>query len=149
MAQSLRHSRWEVGLDFCLSLLVNLSVQAWFLPTFTFRHGVSFTAVFLLLSLLRRYGLRRWFNRLDRPERGQTRWMSLLEAWADTVIAMGMALGMAALWYPQEPLPRLSGLIGIVYLLTMLRRYLFRRFFEWLHRRGLAPTVSPLPLHKT
>jgi hypothetical protein len=144
MAQSRRHSQWEIGLDFCLSMGINLGVQAVFLPTFTLRRGLSFTGTFLLLALGRRYLVRRGFNRLVRPGVGQTRGMSLLEAGTDTVLAVAMAFGMAALWYPREPLPRVSVLIGLFYGLTMLRRYLLRRFFEWLHRRAQQRPLSQI-----
>jgi hypothetical protein len=56
MAQSTRQSRWEVGLDFCLGVVINLGVQAAFLPTFTLRRGLSFIGTFLTSAGAALYG---------------------------------------------------------------------------------------------
>jgi len=135
MAQSARHSRLEIGLDFCISIAINLGLQALFLRSFTLSRGLGFTGVFLVLALVRRYLVRRGFNRLVRPGRGQSRSMSLVETGTDTVLAMLMAIGLAVLWYPAEPLPKLSGVILVSYALTLVRRYVMRRLFEWLPGR--------------
>jgi hypothetical protein len=148
MAQSLKHSQWEVGLDFCLSILINLGIQALFIRSFTMTRGVSFSTVFLVLALMRRYGVRRSFNRIVKSGAGQSRKMSLVEATTDTVLAVVMAFGMVRLWYPNEALPRVSGLILASYLLTLARRFAMRRLFEWLPRRQRKPrdgTPAPTP----
>lgn len=138
--QSQRLSRWEVGLDFLFSIAINLGTQALFLRSFTLQKGVGFTGVFLTLALLRRYLVRRSFNLLVAPGTGQSRQMSLLEATADTVLAVAMAFGLVLLWYPGEPMPRISGLILVSYVLTLTRRYAMRRIFEWV---AYAPPSSP------
>ena len=145
MAQNRWLSRWEVGSDVCLSLLINLGVQAAFLPAFTLRRGLGFTGTFVLLMLVRRYGVRRGFDKLVRPDEGQSRWMSLLEAGTDTVLAVAMAFGMVAWWYPGEPLPRVSAIIVVFYGATMLRRYLLRRSFEWLEHRLHRNSIACAP----
>lgn len=129
--QSQRLSRWEVGVDFVFSIVINLGTQAIFLRSFTLQKGVGFTVVFLTLALLRRYLVRRGFNLLVAPDTGQSRQMSLVEATTDTVIGVAMAFALVLLWYPGEPLPRISGLIVASYILTLLRRYAMRRIFEW------------------
>ena len=129
--QSQKLSRWEVGVDFVFSIAINLGTQAIFFHSFTLTKGVSFTAVFLTLALLRRYLVRRGFNLLVAPGTGQSRQMSLVEATTDTVLAVAMAFGLVLLWYPGEPMPRISGLILVSYVLTLARRYVMRRIFEW------------------
>jgi hypothetical protein len=129
--QSQKLSRWEVGIDFVFSIAINLGTQAIFLHSFTLQKGVGFTAVFLTLALLRRYLVRRGFNLLVAPGMGQSRQMSLVEATTDTVLAVAMAFGLVLLWYPGEPMPRISGLILASYVLTLARRYVIRRIFEW------------------
>jgi hypothetical protein len=93
--------------------------------------GLGFTTVFLTLALLRRYLVRRGFNGLVAAGTSQSRKMSLVEATTDTVIGVAMALGLVLLWYPGEPMPRISGLILSSYVLTLARRYVMRRLFEW------------------
>ena len=130
MPQTVRLSKWEVGVDLSLGTAVNVGIQALLLRTFTLPHGLSFAIVFLGLAYFRRYWVRRGFNRLVRPGAGQSRRMSLLEVVTDTVIAIAVAFGLLALWYPAEPLPRVSSLVLISYVLTPLGRFVLRRFFE-------------------
>jgi hypothetical protein len=130
MAQTARLSKWEVGVDLSLGTAVNVGIQALLLRTFTLTQGFSFAMVFLGLAYLRRYWVRRGFNRLVRPGAGQSRRMSLLEVVTDTIIAIAVAFGLLALWYPAEPLPRVSSLVLISYILTPVGRFLLRRFFE-------------------
>ena len=137
MVQSPMLSRYEIGLDFCLTFLVNYVSQAIFLRAFTARRALTFTCVFLALAMGRRYLLRRYFNRLVHPVQGQSRGMSLLETSTDTVLAIVMALIMLRLWYTEEPLPRISALVMVLYLLTLARRYAVRRLFEWIQKRRL------------
>jgi hypothetical protein len=120
-----------VGIDFTFSIAINLGTQAIFFRSFTLQKGVGFSAVFLTLALLRRYLVRRGFNLLVSPETGQSRQMSLVEATTDTALGMAMAFGLVLLWYSGEPLPRISGLILVSYVLTLARRYVMRRIFEW------------------
>jgi hypothetical protein len=130
MPQTARLSKWEVGVDLGLGTAVNVAMQALVLRTFSLAHGFSFAIVFLFLAGIRRYWVRRGFNRLVRPGAGQSRRMSLLEVVTDTVIAIAVAFSLLALWYPAEPLPRISSLVLISYVLTPLGRFLLRRFFE-------------------
>ena len=85
--------------------------------------------------MVRRYLVRRSFNRFTHPEQGQSQGMSLLETTTDTVLAIAMALILLQLWYPGEPLPRLSALVMAMYLLALVRRYGVRRFFEGIQKR--------------
>ena len=62
------------------------------------------------------------------PVRG--RLILLLEGGRYPFFALLMAFGFLVLWYPAEPLPRVSGLVLISYVLTPLGRFLLRRFFE-------------------
>ena len=143
MRQSASHSRWEVGLDFAASIAINIGTQAFTLRTFTMARGLSFSVVFLTLALLRRYVVRRSFNRLVTSEAGQSRTMSLVESVADTALAVAMAFVLVQLWYPDEPLLRVTGLIIASYVLTFARRFALRRFFEWLPRRQRKGAPSP------
>lgn len=130
MTQTARLSKWEVGVDLSLGTAVNVGIQALLLRTFTPNRGFSFAMVFLGLAYLRRYWVRRGFNRLVRPGAGQSRRMSLLEVVTDTLIAIAIAFGLLTLWYPDESLPRVSSLVLISYILTPLGRFLLRRCFE-------------------
>jgi hypothetical protein len=121
---------WEVSLDFGFGTAVNLGIQAMLFRTFTLSRGFGFTGVFLLLALARRYGMRRGFNCLVHPGQKQSWRMSLVEAVADTWCAIAIALGLLALWYPHESLPRLGSFIGVSYVLTPLWRFMLRRFCE-------------------
>jgi hypothetical protein len=135
MAQSSRFSRFEIGLDLCLTIVVNYVSQAVFLKAFTATRALTFTGVTLSCAMVRQYLVRRSFNRFTHPTQGQSQGMSLLETTTDTVLAIAMALIMVQLWYRDEPLPRVSALVVAMYLLTLLRRYGMRRFFEWIQRR--------------
>ena len=138
-AQSSPASRMEIGIDFCLSVAVNLMVQAFFLRSFTLGRGVSFSAVFLTCAPVRRYLVRRGFNRFVLASHGQTRGMSFLEVLTDTVLAVVVAFGLVALCYPSDPTPKVTALIVTSYLLTMVRRFALRRFFEWLYCTKAIP----------
>lgn len=142
MSQPLRHSMWEVGLDFGLGTAVNFGIQAMLFPTFTLSRGLGFTGLLLLLALARRYGLRRGFNRLVRRGQRQSWRMSLVEAVADAGCAIAIACGLLALWYPGESLPRLGGFVGASYVLTPLWRFILRRLFEWFPGTGLRWRMS-------
>ena len=122
-AQSSPAARMEIGSDFCLSIAINLTVQALFFRSFTLGRGLSFSAVLLTCVLVRRYLVRRGFNRLVLASHGQTRGMSFLEVLTDTVLAVVVALGLVALWYPSEPTPKITALLLTSYLLTMGRRF--------------------------
>jgi hypothetical protein len=143
MRQSASHSRWEVGVDFCISIAINIGIQALTLSSFTVVRGLSFTAVFLTLALLRRYVVRRCFNRMVTSEDGQSRAMSLVESSADTALAVALAFALTLFWYPGEPLARITGLIVASYALAFARRFALRRLFEWLPRRQRESAPAP------
>ena len=143
MRQSASHSRWEVGVDFCISIAINIGIQALTLNSFTVVRGLSFTAVFLVLALCRRYIVRRSFNRMVMSEAGQSRAMSLLESTTDTLLAVAIAFALTLFWYPGEPLARITGLIAASYALAFARRFALRRFFEWLPRRQREGAPAP------
>ena len=122
---------------------MNLGIQALTLRSFTMARGLSFSAVFLTLALLRRYGVRRSFNRMVASAAGQSRAMSLVESVTDTALAMALAFALVKLWYPSEPLARVTGLIVASYALAFARRFALRRFFEWLPRRQREGAPAP------
>jgi hypothetical protein len=92
MVQSSRFSRFEIGLDLCLTIVVNYVSQAVFLKAFTATRGLTFTGVTLSCAMARRYLVRRFFNRFTHPTQGQSQGMSLLETTTDTVLAIAIAL---------------------------------------------------------
>lgn len=67
----------------------------------------------------------------------QSRLQSLLEALANVVLGYGVALGAQLLVFPLFGihLPLASNLaIGIIFtVVSLIRSYLLRRFFNWLH----------------
>lgn len=138
MSQTLRHSGWELGVDFGLGATFNLGVQALFLRSFSLHRGLGYITLFLFLGLVRRYLMRRGFNRLVPPGGYQSRRMSLLEVATDTLVAIAIAFGLLMLWYPAEPWPRIVGLAVSAYLLTPLLRFVLRRFFVHLTKIDAA-----------
>jgi hypothetical protein len=142
MSQALRHSMWEVGLDFGLGTAASLGMQALLFHTFTLPRGLGFTGILLLLALARRYGLRRGFNCLVRQGQRQSWRMSLLEAVVDAWCAMAIAFGVLVFWYPDESLQRVSGFVGASFVLTPLWRFMLRRLFEWLPGTGRGWRMS-------
>ena len=143
MVQSPRFSRYEVGLDFCLTMVINYLSQAVFLKTFKPSRALTFTGLFLALAMARRYLVRRFFNCLAHPVTGQSHGMSLIETSADTALAIAMALIMLKIWYPEESLPHVSALVVALYGLTFIRRYIVRRLFEWLQKRHVSESNVP------
>jgi hypothetical protein len=145
MSQSPHQSRWEVGIDFVLGVILNLAIQVVFLRTFTWPRGLGFTGALFLLAVVRRYGMRRGFNRLVRLGQAQSWRMSLLEAVTDTVCAIVIAFGLLVSWYPTEALSRVSGFVGTAYFLTPLWRFILRRGFEGLRGAQLGWKASGQP----
>jgi hypothetical protein len=142
MSQPLRHSMWEVGLDFGLGTVINLCIQAILLQTFTLPRGLGFAGLLLLLALARRYGLRRSFNWLVRQDQQQSWRMSLLEAVVDAWCAIAIAFSVLIFCYPDESLQRVSGFVGASFVLTPLWRFMLRRLFEWLSGTGRGGRIS-------
>ena len=138
MSQTLRHSGWELGVDFGLGATFNFGIQALFLRSFSLHRGLGYMSVFLLLGLVRRYLMRRGFNRLVPAGGYQSRRMSLLEVLTDTLVAIVIAFGLLVLWYPAEPFTRVAGLAVSAYLLTPLLRFVLRRLFVRLTKADAA-----------
>ena len=140
--QTRNQSRLEVGVDFVLSLLVNIGAQ-WLVygALATASRSLTFAALVLGLAVPRRYMIRRLFNALLAPGERQSRRHSGLEIGMDTLIAIAVAIvlqwlmyGAAATW------AKAGGLTLLVYALTMGRRYLLRRLFEaWSARQVPTP----------
>ena len=69
----------------------------------------------------------------------QTRWMSLLEAATNTVIGYFISVGVGQLVYPlfgyAVSLGDNMGLTAIFVAISLTRSYVFRRWFNWLHRK--------------
>ena len=133
--QTCRQSRLEVGIDFGLSLLVNLVAQLLCYGALaTAGRSLTFAALVLGLAVPRRYATRRLFNALVAPGARQTRWQSWLEVSVDTVLAIVVAImlqrlcyGAAATWV------KAGGLTIALYAFTMGRRYALRRMCEAWH----------------
>ena len=91
--QTCRQSRFEVGADFGVSLLVNLVTQVLFYGALaTAGRSLTFAALVLGLAVPRRYGIRRLFNAAVAPGRRQARWHAWLEVLTDTAVALLLAL---------------------------------------------------------
>ena len=139
--QTRGQSRLEVGIDFILSILVNIGAQILFYGALaTAGRSLSVAALVLGLAMPRRYATRRLFNTFIAPGTRQPHWQSWLEVGVDTVLGLCLAIiwqwvfyGSAATW------AKAGGLTGIVYAFTMCRRYILRRFFE----RRNAPQRVP------
>lgn len=136
--QTRRHSRFEVGIDLLISLMVNIGAQILFYGKLaTASRSLTLAVVILTLAVPRRYLIRRLFNARLKPGTRQSRWHSWLEIIADTAVAICVAIliqwafyGAAATW------TKAGGLTGLIYAVTMVRRYILRRLFEvWAVRR--------------
>ncbi len=139
--QTRGQSRLEVGIDVGLSLLVNIGVQVGFYGALaTAGRSLAVAALVLTLAVPRRYGLRRLFNaRLPAGAR-QPSWHAWVEVGADTVLGLLVAIGVQWVFYgPAATWAKAGGLTGVVYAITMCRRYLLRRLFErWSARQHRA-----------
>jgi hypothetical protein len=135
--QTRGQSRLEVGIDFMLSLLVNIGAQIFFYGALaTAGRSLSVAALVLGLAMPRRYATRRLFNTFIAPGTRQPRWQSWLEVGVDTIVGLCLAILLQWIFYgPAATWAKAGGLTGIVYALTMCRRYILRRLFE---RRSLS-----------
>lgn len=136
--QTRGQSRLEVGIDFVLSVLVNIGAQILFYGALaTAGRSLSVAVLVLGLAMPRRYATRRLFNAFVIPGARQPRWQSWLEVGVDTVIGLCLAVILQWIFYgPAATWAKAGGLTGIVYAFTMCRRYVLRRLFE---RRSAAP----------
>jgi hypothetical protein len=142
--QTCRQSGLEVGADLGVSLVVNLVAQLCFYGALaTAGRSLTFAALVLGLAVPRRYVIRRLFNTWAAPGLRQTRWQSWLEVGGDTVVAMGMALVLQRLCYgAAATLTTAGGVTGVLYAITMGRRYALRRVFEtWNARQAKSAPV--------
>jgi hypothetical protein len=140
--QTCSQSRLEISADFAISLLVNLVAQVVFYGALaTTERSLLFALLVLGLAVPRRYAVRRLFNARLTPGTRQSRWQSWLEVGVDTVLALTVAIllqrcfyGAAATW------TKAGGVTGVLYAITMGRRYALRRFFEtWNTRQAELP----------
>jgi hypothetical protein len=147
--QTDRQSRLEVGVDFGVSLIVNLVTQMLFYGALaTTGRSLTFAALVLGLAVPRRYAIRRLFNALLTPGTQQSRRQSWVEVGVDTILALTIALllqrlcyGAAASWGTA------GGVTAVLYAVTMGRRYALRRLFEtWNVRQAQASSQSNLHL---
>lgn len=138
----------EVSLDFLVSILVNLGGQRLIYGTLASAEVMTtFTAVFLPLAYLRRFGTRLLFSALIPAGQVQPWWQAALEVTGDTLLALLMAYGLQVLWYgTAATLDRAGSLTVALYTLTLLRRYVLRRIFEaWRVRQLARPPSSEAP----
>lgn len=72
--------------------------------------------------------------------RKQSRLMSLAESTVNVLIGYGIACGTQVVIFPWFGLPvtaRSTLLIGGIFtVVSIIRSYALRRFFEWIHSRG-------------
>jgi hypothetical protein len=132
LRQHWRDATLEVSLDFVVSLGINLGGQRLIYgPLAAADAMTSFTAVFLPLSYLRRLGTRLAFGAMLPAGARQPRWQAALEITCDTLLALLSAYGLQVLWYgAAATLSRAGGLTAGLYVLTWVRRYVFRRLFD-------------------
>jgi hypothetical protein len=138
----------EVAVDYVFSILINIGGQLLFYSTVaTTRRVTLFAGLVLGLALVRRFVLRRCFEALVPAGRSQPRWQSALEAVSDTGLGVGIAVVLQIIIYGDAAtLLRASGLTVVIYSLTMLRRYLIRRFFAaWALRTASGEGAVPGP----
>ena len=146
--QTRRQSRLEVSIDLGLSLLVNLGVQVLFYGKLaTPGRSSAFAALVLGLALPRRYGTRRFFNTLLPPGERQPRWHSWLEVGVDTVVGVVVAIILQRLFYgPAATWVKAGGLTVLLYVITMVRRYVLRRICEAWSARQEQHQLPSIPL---
>ena len=140
MKQSRKQSRLEVAVDTAFLLLINILGQmfAYGMLATSWRAG-TFAGATLLLAAPRRYATRRFFNRFVSETTGQTPQQSWVEMVTDTLLAFATSVVLQLLWYGSAATwSKIGGLTLGVYLLTMVRRYLLRRVFQWWERRKMA-----------
>ncbi|MGE3539245.1 MAG: hypothetical protein AB7N91_17665 [Candidatus Tectimicrobiota bacterium] len=130
--QTAHHSRLEVGVDFGLSVLVNLGAQLFIYGALaTAERSLAFAACVLFLAVPRRYAMRRLFNAFISPGARQTRWQSWLEVGVDTLLAIVIAMLLQRLVYGSAAtLTRAGSVTVLLYAMTMGRRYALRRVFD-------------------
>jgi hypothetical protein len=91
-----------------------------------------------MLAIPRRYVTRRGFNAMVTAATGQSHWQSWLEVGTDTLLALATSMILQVLWYgPAVTWARAGGLTVGIYILTLGRRYVLRRLFEWITRRQI------------
>jgi len=127
----------EVFVDFVFSVLVNIGAQLLFYRALATAGRVTlFAALVLGLALARRFATRRFFEALVPVGTRQPHWQSVVESVMDTALGFGVAVALQVLIYGEmATLLRASGLTSVIYGLTIVRRYLLRRFFAALALR--------------
>jgi TRAP-type C4-dicarboxylate transport system permease large subunit len=106
----------------------------------TAEHSVTLAVLILGLAIPRRYATRYLFSTRQKTGTQQTHWQSWCEVGVDTVLAIAMAFILQWLIYGAEATwAKAGGLTVVLYLVTMGRRYVLRRFFETWRRRQRGP----------
>ena len=150
--QTRAQSSLEAFVDFVCSIVVNvLGQRALYGAAATAGRITYFSSVFLAAVFVRRFLTRRAFEALTPAGTRQSRLQSALEVSSDTVLGFGIAIGLQMLIYKEDAtLWHASGLTLGLYMLTIIRRYILRRFFDALaartaaRRTVLAPYAPPL-----
>lgn len=146
--QTRAQSGLEVGIDFGLSLLMNIGAQLLFYGTLaTAGRSLSMAAFVLGLAIPRRYTIRRLFNALLSLHARQPRWHAWLEVGVDTVLGFCVAIILQWIFYgPAATWAKAGGLTAVVYAITMCRRYILRRLCD---RWSAPPEAHSSPsLHR-
>ena len=123
----------EMMVDLGLMILTNALAQ-WvaYGAAATAPRVSTFALLMIGFALARRYGTRVWFEAWSRRWwRTQPRWHSALEVGTDTVIGLGMAVGLQLLIYGQATSVQYAGGVTLVcYGVLPVRRYVLRRIME-------------------
>jgi hypothetical protein len=129
--QTHRQSVLEVSIDYVFSLLINIGGQMLVYGKHATAGRIMFLALPILLSAYpRRFATRRLFNALLPKGVRQPRWHSALEVVSDTVLGLLIAIALQVLIYGSAAtMARAGGLTALIYVVTLLRRYLLRRIF--------------------
>ncbi len=142
--QPRRQTLCEVGIDFVLSLGVNIGGQLLVYGALaTAGRSLLFAMLVLGLALPRRYATRHLFNTWLATGTQQSRRQSWCEVGLDTAIAIAVAFILQWIFYGEAATwAKAGGLTVLVYAVTMGRRYLLRRFFTMWNARSLPSTVT-------
>lgn len=100
---------------------------------------LSLTLLATLIAMPRIYLLRRLFNLWHRGGY-QSRWLSMVEIAIDLVVGYGMTVLMLTVVFPlagyQVSLSSNAQISAIFYVFAYLRRFILRRFFNWVWAKG-------------
>ena len=142
--QPRRQTLCEVGIDFVLSLWVNIGGQLLVYGALaTAGRSLTFAMLVLGLAVPRRYATRHLFNTWLATGAQQSRLQSWCEVGFDTVIAIAVAFILQWIFYGAAVTwAKAGGLTVLVYAVTMGRRYLLRRLFARWSAQSLPSMVT-------